>query len=216
MSPERPWPHLRQLAAATAAAGFPLLPRLPVYPAYLREQQLLPSARPGQQREQAQPWLDGAAGRDSVAAAVLRLADGDGLARGSTWFAGAAEGGDDEQQEQQQVDPSGSGSARNQQNAAPPQAAQQQQQQQQQQNTPRGQLRSSTPAVRRRGADRTWRVAVGEDGLLEGCEGPAEPSPRVQRLLAAVLEGGHELGEGEMQALFAGAGRRVRAGGRAG
>ncbi|KAG2425571.1 hypothetical protein HXX76_013614 [Chlamydomonas incerta] len=35
VNPERPWPHLAPLAAATAAAGKLLLPRLPTYPAYL-------------------------------------------------------------------------------------------------------------------------------------------------------------------------------------
>ncbi|KAJ9512994.1 hypothetical protein QJQ45_029203 [Haematococcus lacustris] len=34
VNPEAPWPHLEALAQATAAAGFLLLPRLPVYPAY--------------------------------------------------------------------------------------------------------------------------------------------------------------------------------------
>ncbi|GFR53125.1 hypothetical protein Agub_g15841, partial [Astrephomene gubernaculifera] len=35
VNPERPWPHLAPLAAASAAAGKLLLPRLPVYPPYL-------------------------------------------------------------------------------------------------------------------------------------------------------------------------------------
>ncbi|KAG1667348.1 hypothetical protein FOA52_001406 [Chlamydomonas sp. UWO 241] len=35
VNPERPWPHLSLLAEATAAAGFALLPRLSVYPAYV-------------------------------------------------------------------------------------------------------------------------------------------------------------------------------------
>ncbi|KXZ45529.1 hypothetical protein GPECTOR_53g115 [Gonium pectorale] len=35
VNPERPWPHLAPLAAATAATGKLLLPRLPVYPLYL-------------------------------------------------------------------------------------------------------------------------------------------------------------------------------------
>ena len=35
VNPERPWPHLSDLAAVTAAAGFDLVPRLPVYPEYL-------------------------------------------------------------------------------------------------------------------------------------------------------------------------------------
>jgi FO synthase len=35
VNPEAPWPHLEELAARTAAAGFRLLPRLPVYPEFL-------------------------------------------------------------------------------------------------------------------------------------------------------------------------------------
>ena len=34
VNPEAPWPHLSSLAAATAAAGFHLVPRLTVYPRY--------------------------------------------------------------------------------------------------------------------------------------------------------------------------------------
>ncbi len=36
VNPEKPWPHLTSLAAATAAAGKLLVPRLPVYPPYLK------------------------------------------------------------------------------------------------------------------------------------------------------------------------------------
>ncbi|HKV43445.1 MAG TPA: 7,8-didemethyl-8-hydroxy-5-deazariboflavin synthase CofG, partial [bacterium] len=35
VNPEAPWPHIDALAAATAAAGLVLKPRLPVYPEYL-------------------------------------------------------------------------------------------------------------------------------------------------------------------------------------
>jgi FO synthase len=35
VNPEAPWPHLDELAARTAAAGFRLVPRLPVYPEFL-------------------------------------------------------------------------------------------------------------------------------------------------------------------------------------
>lgn len=35
VNPEAPWPHLDELAARTAAAGFTLRPRLPVYPEFL-------------------------------------------------------------------------------------------------------------------------------------------------------------------------------------
>jgi FO synthase len=35
VNPEAPWPHLEDLAHRTAAAGFELRPRLPVYPEYI-------------------------------------------------------------------------------------------------------------------------------------------------------------------------------------
>ena len=41
VNPERPWPHIDDLAALTAAAGFALRERLTIYPPYVRE-----------------PWLD--------------------------------------------------------------------------------------------------------------------------------------------------------------
>jgi len=50
-------------------------PRLAAYPGYIAE---------------AGRWLDGAGGRGSVAAAALRLADADGLARASAWSPGLA------------------------------------------------------------------------------------------------------------------------------
>ncbi|WP_461006070.1 bifunctional FO biosynthesis protein CofGH [Streptomyces capparidis] len=43
VNPERPWPHIDDLAAVTAAAGFTLRERLTVYPEYVR---------------QGEPWLD--------------------------------------------------------------------------------------------------------------------------------------------------------------
>jgi FO synthase len=53
VNPERPWPHLDDLAAHTAAAGFELRERLTIYPGYLRE-----------------PWLD-----PRLAGHVAALAD---------------------------------------------------------------------------------------------------------------------------------------------
>ena len=55
---------------------------------------------------------------------------------------------------------------------------------------------------RRRRSSQPWRVEVTEQGLLAGCE-PPDSSPRVARLLAAVLDAGHELSEAEMVQLFA-------------
>jgi len=45
VNPERPWPDLDVLRAATAAAGFTLRPRLTAYPPYLREPWLDPRLR---------------------------------------------------------------------------------------------------------------------------------------------------------------------------
>ena len=42
VNPEQPWPHLRHLAHRTAAAGFNLKPRLPVYPEYITAEWLDP------------------------------------------------------------------------------------------------------------------------------------------------------------------------------
>jgi FO synthase len=38
VNPEAPWPHLVELGARTEAAGFRLMPRLPVYPEFLKEE----------------------------------------------------------------------------------------------------------------------------------------------------------------------------------
>src|SRR5215213_7653334 len=67
VNPEAPWPPLERLERATAAAGYTLVPRLPVYPEYLSEE-----------------WLDSA-----VLPHVLRLADADGYARVGEWVAGS-------------------------------------------------------------------------------------------------------------------------------
>ena len=57
VNPEAPWPHVSALGATCAAAGYPLRPRLPIYPTYVE--------RGG--------WLDDGLG-PAVAAAVARLA----------------------------------------------------------------------------------------------------------------------------------------------
>ncbi len=58
VNPEAPWPHLVELEARTVAAGFRLMPRLPVYPEYVDSH-----------------WLDPALMKKVVAAV-----DGDGYA----------------------------------------------------------------------------------------------------------------------------------------
>ena len=49
VNPDQPWPHLDQLEQRTAAAGFELRPRLPVYPEFMHDQwidsALLPDIR---------------------------------------------------------------------------------------------------------------------------------------------------------------------------
>ncbi|POM26965.1 Aminodeoxyfutalosine synthase [Actinomadura rubteroloni] len=62
VNPERPWPHIDELAARTAAAGFELRERLTIYPEYVKS---------------GEPWLD-----PRLAAHVAALADPrTGLAR---------------------------------------------------------------------------------------------------------------------------------------
>ena len=68
VNPEAPWPHLDDLAAATAAAGRTLVERLTIHPAYLRA---------------PDEWLD-----KSIRPTALRLSDSSGFARDSDWFAG--------------------------------------------------------------------------------------------------------------------------------
>ncbi len=68
VNPEAPWPTLAQLRESTASRGFELVPRLTVYPEYVQD---------------AGRWID-----EAVRPAVLRHADGEGLAREIDWFAG--------------------------------------------------------------------------------------------------------------------------------
>jgi FO synthase len=68
VNPEAPWPHLDALAARTAEAGKVLVPRLPAYPAQVRE---------------AARWM-----APAVATQARRLADAAGFARGDAWCPG--------------------------------------------------------------------------------------------------------------------------------
>jgi 7,8-didemethyl-8-hydroxy-5-deazariboflavin synthase CofH subunit/7,8-didemethyl-8-hydroxy-5-deazariboflavin synthase CofG subunit len=74
VNPERPWPAVAKLRAATEARGFTLAPRLTAYPEYVAE---------------PERWLD-----PGVRTAVLQLSDAEGLARDPVdrWFSGADEG----------------------------------------------------------------------------------------------------------------------------
>jgi FO synthase len=69
VNPERPWPHVDELAARTAAAGFTLRERLTIYPEYVRR---------------GEPWLD-----PRLSGHVAALADpATGLARADARPAG--------------------------------------------------------------------------------------------------------------------------------
>ncbi len=46
VNPEAPWPHLDELRARTEAAGFRLMPRLPVYPEFITERWVDPGLLP--------------------------------------------------------------------------------------------------------------------------------------------------------------------------
>ncbi|MBO0683283.1 MAG: 7,8-didemethyl-8-hydroxy-5-deazariboflavin synthase CofG, partial [Candidatus Dormibacteraeota bacterium] len=69
VNPEAPWPQLRFLEMATRQAGAQLVPRLCVYPEYIRD------------FETAQRWLDPAVLRH-----VMAATDGEGLARTGRWW----------------------------------------------------------------------------------------------------------------------------------
>ena len=43
VNPEAPWPHLEELRSRTEAAGFRLMPRLPVYPEYIDDEWIDPT-----------------------------------------------------------------------------------------------------------------------------------------------------------------------------
>lgn len=46
VNPEAPWPHLEKLRRVTEAAGFRLMPRLPVYPEYISDRWIDPALLP--------------------------------------------------------------------------------------------------------------------------------------------------------------------------
>ena len=68
VNPERPWPALDALRAATEAAGHTLAPRLTVYPEYVRAED---------------EWL-----HPDVRTAVRHASDMEGLARDAHWYSG--------------------------------------------------------------------------------------------------------------------------------
>jgi FO synthase len=70
VNPERPWPEIDALAAATATAGKRLVARLPLYPQFVRS---------------AADWV-----ASRVRPFLLRLSDAQGYARDDCWVAGSA------------------------------------------------------------------------------------------------------------------------------
>ena len=70
VNPEAPWPHVADLARATAERGYHLVPRLAIYPEYCRDPERWLSAR-----------LHGP---------VCAVSDAEGLARTDDWAPGAA------------------------------------------------------------------------------------------------------------------------------
>jgi FO synthase len=71
VNPEAPWPHLKELEMATAAAGRTLVERLALYPAYVRD---------------AKRWVS-----PKLMTPLLRLEDTAGLAREDDWAPGTVE-----------------------------------------------------------------------------------------------------------------------------
>ncbi|MEE2694066.1 MAG: 5-amino-6-(D-ribitylamino)uracil--L-tyrosine 4-hydroxyphenyl transferase CofH [Pseudomonadota bacterium] len=70
VNPEAPWPELQSLEDATRTAGKTLVPRLAIYPEYLKE---------------SEKWLD-----PDLLAGVLNLSDSDGYGREGSWSPGAS------------------------------------------------------------------------------------------------------------------------------
>ncbi len=77
VNPEAPWPEVERLAAICAAKGLPLVERLTAYPRFVRDAFGVGAAK---------GWID-----KTLAPAVLRLADSEGLARDSAWSPGVVE-----------------------------------------------------------------------------------------------------------------------------
>ena len=72
VNPEAPWPAIAALRVATERSGCHLVPRLPIYPDYLRD---------------GKRWVDNA-----VLPAAIRASDADGWGRGDIWSPGLASG----------------------------------------------------------------------------------------------------------------------------
>jgi 7,8-didemethyl-8-hydroxy-5-deazariboflavin synthase CofH subunit len=151
VNPERPWPHILQLASVTAASGKHLVPRLPVYPSYFA----IDSSQ-GLKEE----WLDGYGGQKSPLAAVLKNADVHGLARASTWYAGMVESsGEDTSTTAAPAPASASYSS------SLSSSASSEQKQHESIGDNNDAKRRAVPLPRQK---KPWRVAMGTNGLLIG------------------------------------------------
>ena len=181
--------------------------------------------------EDDERWLDGTGGANSVRAATLRSADAAGLARGSDWCPGSSVG-EREGRGTAVAMPVPGAAAFSMEHAADQSAATSATEHSANEGhldggaaashagTPRdaGAVRGQDTVAERgmansgRGRRRQpWRVEATEEGLLRGCPQPA-PSARVADMLAAVLDGGHQLSEAEMVLLFAARGADFQVG----
>lgn len=159
ISPDAPWPPLGALADAAASAGLGLAPRLPVYPPFFTG-------------DAGRGWVDGRAGAASPRAALLRAADGTGLARGGPWRPGGGGGGWEE---------GGGGGGGGGEGVHLPPAAQPPPTT----SSPSIPLPAAAPFHRRP----RWKVSVGETGLLLGTTTKRLPaSPGVARVLGRLLD----------------------------
>ena len=199
VNPERPWPHVLSLAAATAASGKNLVPRLPIYPSHISEEWL--------ESKNISNNLGSVVINNSPFAAVLKNADVHGLARASRWYPGAADTTEtndiseitdsmsnsttEESNEERRVVSAQEGltstststslhgdsslldlEAKRRAVALP------------KQKSSRQQAFSSDNTSQQ---NRPWRIEVGPDGLLKGSLSSAEPSPHIESLLSTLL-----------------------------
>lgn len=79
VNPEKQWPELSKLSRVTAQSGKLLVPRMPIYPEYVKKY------------EELSKWLTHDTWPVSPFKAVLAHADGDGYPRCSNWFAGSSQ-----------------------------------------------------------------------------------------------------------------------------
>jgi FO synthase len=211
------WPHLRPLAAATAAAGKQLLPRLPIYPEYILDLSSdgLTGGSSGSSSSGVCRWLSSAGSAKSVTAAVFRASDSSGLVRGNAWVAGmnaaaaAAAAADDDVGDEDRMDPAvepralqaAAGTRYNQQQQHQQQHQLQQQlkqqlqepyetvrsAQQQIQAHQQQQQRPPVPLVRKQ-QSKLWSIAIDSTGILQDLPAPSDVAPALLNLLSEILE----------------------------